>query len=109
GLSPVGRLFLTYVQSFGYAGFSHSRSQYVESRLHDSVAEILASQSTLRHASRGITRMPSSILVVGRLTARKLESDSEPNAIGTRKTMRCCGRNCASRTPAWRTVKISSR
>jgi len=56
GLFPVGGLSLTHVQSIGYAGFNHSRSQYVESRLDNPVAEVLASQSTLGHAPRGITR-----------------------------------------------------
>src|SRR5262245_147936 len=45
--------------------------------------------------------MPRFILAVGRPTAPMLESDFDLNAIGTRKTMPCCGRNCASRMPAW--------
>ena len=56
GLFPVGRLSLTHVQSIGYAGFGHSRSQHVEFRFDDLVAEVLASQSALGHAPRGIAR-----------------------------------------------------
>ena len=55
GLFPAGRLSLTHVQSIGYAGFGYSRSQHVEFHFDDSVAEVLASQSALGHASGRVT------------------------------------------------------
>src|SRR4029077_7306172 len=54
-LFPVGRLCITHVQRMGFGGSGHSRSQHVESSLHHPVAEIVASQSTLGYAPRGIT------------------------------------------------------
>ena len=56
GLFPVGRLSPTHVQAIRYAGFGHSLSKHVEFHFDDPVAEVLASQSKLGHAPRGITR-----------------------------------------------------
>ena len=90
GLFPVGRLFLTHFQGIGYAGFGHSRSQYVESRLDDPVAEILASQSTLGHAPRRITRQVCRRLY-SQLGGRLPESSSPI----TSRTGSAPGRQCA--------------
>src|SRR6266852_4272214 len=90
GLFPIGRLSLTHVQSVGYAGFGHSRSQHVEFHLDDAVAEVLASQSTLGHAPRGITRQ-----VCRRLYSQwggRLPESSSPI---TSRTRSAPGRQCA--------------